>query len=74
LLVQSVLIGNAGFAVVLLEVAAVAVRPSLLVEVHVPDAANGGLAFSVILLRIRRVTRLAGLLPPTLRLIHHPIE
>lgn len=40
LFVQSVLISDARFAVVMLEVAAVAVCPSLLVEVHITDAAK----------------------------------
>jgi hypothetical protein len=41
LLVQSILVADAGFAVVLLEVAAAAGGPSLLIEVHIPDAAKG---------------------------------
>src|ERR1700737_3714076 len=41
LFVQSILIGDAGFAFVLPEVAAVAVCPSLLIEVHITDAAKG---------------------------------
>jgi hypothetical protein len=39
LFVQFILSGDAGFAV--LEVAAIAVCPSLLIEVHIPEAAKG---------------------------------
>ena len=49
LLIQSVLVGDAGFAVVLLEVAAAGGSPSLLVEVDIPGTAKGRFGQTVVL-------------------------
>lgn len=53
LFVQSVLIGDAGFAVVDLEVAAAAGSPSLLIGVVIPKAAKGRFGVGVVPLVVR---------------------